>query len=269
MVAFHITPENCEELCGAGLDVFEYGGERRILNAKGRDFTFGGLCMGAAADESFLIPRDQWPDLIADKDRSRSWLQDLCDDLGIPCKNQDGLGYCHGYGPVTAYEVCDAIAGNPYIDYSAESVAGRVVGWQNRGGDPEEDLQVLINEGCCPASWMDKPNSLAHGRWKTGWEQEALKHRAVEYYIPKSKLWDWACTCALRNLPTSPWYNWWGHCISGSYRLKNENGKIYRLDRNNWGMGWGDRGYCWFAEGSSRGLGTPSGLVVVRVATPS
>jgi hypothetical protein len=269
MVAFTLTPENVDRWCGpAGVATFDFAGHRRILNAS--SFPMGSKGIQAAkplADSLEIIPEEQWSDLISMKDRDKSWLQDRIDDLA--CKDQDGLGYCHGYGPVTCLEVMRKVAGLPYVELSAESVAGRVTGWRNEGGDPEEDLDVLVQYGACEAAYMDRANSISPSRWEDGWEQNALNYRAAETFMQLSgDLWLIAGTCALRNIVTSPWFDWWGHCISGSYRLKNENGKIYRLDRNNWGMEWGDKGYCWMAKGRGRGQGTPSGLVAVRVATP-
>jgi len=270
-----ITAANCDRWCGpARARTFDFGGHTRILNANQHPIGSRGLMFATPIEEAIeLIPEEQWPDLISQKDRDKSWIDDMAADLKLPCKDQNGLGYCHGYGPVTALEVARAVAGLPYVDLSAESVAGRVTGWSNQGGDPEEDLMVLAKYGACAASFMDRANSISPSRWKAGWEQDALCHRAEEYFkgLDSIDLWVAAGTCALRNIPTSPWYNWWSHCISGSYRLRydSKTRTIYRKDRNNWGGDWGEDGFCWFARGSGRSGGTPSGLVAVRVATPS
>jgi len=267
-----ITPDNCEAVCGAGQATFDFGGHRRILNANDHPIGSKGLMFARPILEAVeLIPREQWPDLIAQKDREKSWLDDIVADLNLPCKDQNGLGYCHGYGPTTALEVARAIAGLPYVELSAESVAGRVTNWRNEGGDPEEDLQVIAQYGSCAAALMDKAHSISPSRWKSDWEKNALLHRAEEFLSGMSKLWDVAATCALRNIPTSPWFNWWSHCISGSYRLRYDpkTKTVQRKDRNNWGASWGENGFCWFSEGSGKGGGTPSGIVAVRVATPS
>jgi hypothetical protein len=119
---------------------------------------------------------------------------------------------------------------------------------------------------------MDRPNSISPSRWNPDWQKDATKHKAEEFLRGISgKRWVFAGTCALRNIPTSPWYNWWSHCISGSYRLRYDpkTRKVQRKDRNNWGGDWGDNGFCWFSEGTSKGGGTPSGIVAIRVATPS
>lgn len=265
---FHITPDNAEQLTGAGYDSFVFGGHMRMLNAN--KFAGTALTMySSPMAEADLIPEEQWPDLIADKDRAKSWLYDIVLDQKIPCKDQDGLGFCHGYGPVTCLEVMRCFAGFPYKNLSAESVAGRVTGWSNRGGDPEEDLEVLAKYGACEAAFMDRPNSISPARWKAGWEQNALLYRATEFLSGiRSKMWEVAGTAALRSQATSPWFNWWSHCISGSYKLKYDAATktIWRMDRNNWGADWGDDGFCWFRKGTSKGLGTPSGILVLQVA---
>lgn len=272
MVAFTLTQSNVDRWCGhPDAETFDFGGHRRVLNANKHPIGSKGLCYASPMADSFeIIPEEQWPDLISMKDRDHSWLEDRIGDL--PCKDQDGLGYCHGYGPVTCLEVMRKVAGYPYVELSGESVAGRVVNWRNQGGDPEEDLQVLVQYGACEASFMDEPHSISPQRWQDNWEQNALLYRAEEVFTQlDGDLWLLAGTCALRNIVTSPWYDWWGHCISGSYRLKYDvkTRTFYRLDRNNWGMSWGDRGYCWLEKGTRRGQGTPSGLVAIRVATPT
>jgi hypothetical protein len=265
---FHVTPENCVNTCGAGRRFFDHAGHRRVLNANNHPFCAKG--MGADFDvDSFIIPREQWPDLISQKDKAKSWLDDLVAELNIPCKDQDGRSLCHAYSVVTAYEVMDSVAGNKHLEYGSESVAGYVTNWSNRGADPEDDLDVLVERGVCEASFMDQPWSLSPSRWKDGWKENALTHRALEYCVPRTKLWDVSCTCALKNLCTGTWASWWSHAWSASYRLKNEKGKIWRKDRNNWGAGYGQNGFMWFSEGNRSGQGTPSGLVIIRVATPT
>lgn len=270
MSELFLTEETAEAITGCGRETFEFDGHVRVMNARSsQGFVFGGLQMGAPIDDSYLIPREAWPDLIADKDREQSWLDDMVQALDIPTEDQDGLSWCHGFGPVAATEIAEAVAGNPFVKLSGESVAGRVANWNpNRGGDPEEDLQVLVKYGACPADFLDKPFSSNPKNWRDGWEQEALKHTVREYYIPTVKRWDYACTAALRNHPTSPWFDWWSHCISGSYRLKNEKGTIWRKERNNWGPKFGDNGFLWMAEGTRKGQGTPSGLVIVQCGSP-
>jgi hypothetical protein len=269
MADFHIDEANVDQWCGPdGATEFEFDGHMRALNANQFPFAQQGVA-AVAEDKIELIPEEQWPDLISQKDREKSWLDDLVNDMKIPCKDQDGLGYCHGYGPVTALEVMRSLAGYKYVELSAESVAGRVTGWRNNGGDPEEDLQVLAKYGACPAADMDRAHSLNHKAWKSTWEQDAQNFKVEEFAAGRGDLWTLAGTCALRNICTSPWSDWWSHCYSGSYRLKNENRIIWRKDRNNWGANWGDNGFFWMKKGTQRGGGTPSGLVLLRVATPS
>lgn len=272
MAELVITAENAAEMCGAGQETFEWGGHRRILNANPMFAHQDGRLMFAKPAADFeLIPREQWPDLISQKDREKSWLKNICDDLNIPVKDQDGLGYCWVYGNGAALEVLRAVHGLPYIELAPESVGGPINGWRNEGGMPDEALEYIVQNGMCPQSYLDRANSLSPSRWKDGWKAAALLFRAVEYIgSVASKLWDFACTCALRNIPTVPWFNWWSHCISGSYQLRVTSGGIIEiLNRNNWGKGWGDNGYGWFREGSGNGGGTPSGICAPRVVMPT
>lgn len=268
-----ITPDNAESLLGAGHSYINFGGHVRWLNANDHPMGSSGAMMATPIEDVLeLIPEEQWPDLISQKDREKSWAVDLCDGLDIPCKDQDGLGFCHAYGPVTDLEVNYAQIHGRKIVLSAESVGGYVTGWRNQGADPEEDLRVMMRYGVAEESFMDKPNSLQPDRWKTGWQENALTHRVVEAWMGLStNLWQVAGTLALRSMVASTWFNWWSHCISDCYRLRYnaQTKQVERLARNNWGMSFGDRGYLWMAKGTGRGGGTPSGILAVRFPTVS
>ncbi len=57
-----------------------------------------GQVYGAAPmlDRVPLIPREMWPDLISQKDKDGSWLDDkLAAD--VPPSDQDSLPFCHGF----------------------------------------------------------------------------------------------------------------------------------------------------------------------------
>jgi len=266
----HITPENCLQYTGAGQDRMWWNGWR-YLNAMNRRVPYGQLMFARPLSSVMpIIPRSEWKRMIAEKDANQSWMRHINDRAGVPCLDQNGLGYCHAYGTVSAGMTARAIHGLKTILLSPESVGGIVTGWRNTGAYPEDDLDVFVKRGACAMSFMDKEYSLDPSKWKSGWEQDALNHTVVEAFdLDPKRIFDEMMTCVLYSIPTADWYNWWGHHIQGPLQAKFMDGKYWLLKRNSWGTSYGDNGYFWMAEGYGRGLANPDGSFGIRVMKPS
>jgi hypothetical protein len=248
-----INDSNYRDHAGDG-KVIDFGGPR-YLAAMPRKTAFGQCAVAAMIDENDLIPRSEWPDRIRRKDRDRTWVKDICSR--IPCMDQDGLNYCHAYGPTMAVMCHRLIQNQPHVMLSAESVGGPVTGWRNNGAYPEDDLQQYVQYGACPASMMDKPHSRNPGRWDPAWETERLKYRVVEWLdglLPQGKAFDAAMTMALQNLPGAAGFTWWGHEVAYCLHAQDlGRGKFSIGGRNSWGKDYGDDGFFYLQEGK----GTP------------
>lgn len=270
MGELHITPENYLQYTGAGLDRYFWNGWR-MLNAQPRRSQYGGLMFAPKLEAAFpIIPSEKWADLIKEKDANGSWMRATNDAAGVPCLDQDGLGYCHAYGTVGAGMTARAIMGLPFVHLSAESIGGIVTGWKNRGAVPDDDLEIFVKYGACAQSFMDREWSLTPSKWKPGWEQDALNHTVMECFdLNPAQIFEQEMTCVLLNIPTADWYNWWGHHIQGPLQAKYEGGKFWLLKRNSWGRDYGDNGYFWMAEGYGRGLANPDGAFGIRILKPS
>ncbi len=263
-----VTPANVDAMCGpSDARAVVIDGQTRLLNFRPPAEPYG-QCRSARADAITLIPRDQWPDLIADKDRQKSWLIDSVDAVNV--KDQNGLGYCHAYGTVSCMEIALVYAGYPYEELSAESIGGPVTGWINEGADPSDDLEQAMRGGACLASFMDAPHSLNPSRWKSGWEQDAMSRRVLEAWdlrLP-NKAFDAVVTASLLNMPVGLGYVWWGHFVHGGFQVRRQDSKYQILNRNSWGASYGEDGYFWLTEGTGRGQGTPDWAFAVRVVIP-
>lgn len=219
-----------------------------------------------------IIPRTEWDDIIKQKDRDGTWLETLVRDpsYAIPCTDQNGLGYCHAYGTVMKLMVQRLLQGHKFVMLSAESVGGPITGWRNSGADPADDMEQVCKYGACPQDMMDRAHSLSPGRWKAGWEKEALKYKVESWVDPRALVtrnvsyFDIAVSMCMQNIPGALGYMWWAHYISGPYRvLKTSNGRYALRNRNNWGSDFGDDGFLDMEEGK----GTPDWLFGVSVAT--
>jgi hypothetical protein len=267
MPELHITPENYRKYTGADSRYFNFNGTVRWLNALDRKRRYGSLVYAKPLTVVIpTIPRDEWQKLIAEKDTNQSWLRNINDLMGVRCKDQNGLGYCHAYGTVSAGETATAVAGEPYEERAPESIGGVVTNWRNDGAYPEDDLEVLCKRGACRQIYLDKANSIKHNKWHSGWEEDALSWTAIEVFdLNPSNIFNELMTCILLNIPTSVWYNWWGHHVQGPLQAKYEDGKYWLLNRNSWGRDYGDNGYFWMSEGRGKGLATPDGAFGIRV----
>jgi hypothetical protein len=229
-------------------------GDRRLGGCLPRRTAFGECSVAAPMPESMLIPRSEWPDRIRQKDAEKTWVKDTC--ARIPCMDQDGLNYCHAYGPVMAAMCHRLVQNQPHVMLSAESIGGPVTGWRNDGAWPEDDLQQMVKYGACPASMMDKPWSRTPSKWDEAWETERLKYRVVEWLDGQieRKTFDAAMTMALQNLPGAAGFTWWGHEVAYCLHAQDlGRGKFAIGGRNSWGADYGEDGFFYLEEGK----GTP------------
>jgi hypothetical protein len=265
-----ITADNVDALCGLpGKGSVTIDGQVRLLNFRAPKVAYG-CARGVKADAISLLPRDVWHEWVEKKDAAKSWLIDNVAD--IPCKDQNGLGYCHAYGTASTIEGSLVMAGYPYEELSAESIGGPVTGWRNAGADPQDDLEQAINHGVCLAKYMDAPHSINPKYWQGGWEKDAATRTVKEFWdlrIP-GKSFDAIVTCALLNTFVGLGYQWWGHFVHGVYQVRR-NAKTRKWEillRNSWGPDYGDNGFFWLEEGTGRNQGTPDWAFAVRVVEP-
>jgi len=231
-----------------------FGGIRLLGGCLPRKTAFGMCSVAAPISEADLIPRSEWPDRIREKDREHTWIKDLIED--IDPMDQDGLNYCHGYGPTMAAMINRRIQNQPHVLLSAESIAGPVTRWRNDGAYPEDDLQQFVEFGACPASMMDRPLSRNPEKWDKNWETERLKYRVVEWkdgLIP-GKSFDAAMSGALRNRIGAAGFVWWGHEVCYGIHAQDLGGGKYSIGGiNSWGKDYGENGRFYLQEGK----GTP------------
>lgn len=242
-----------------------------IEGAKGllaRDFaaTPHGALSFAPAFSIPKIPRAEWPDRIADMERTKSRLSDLCRD--IPILDQGQVGYCHAFSCCLGVMAMRAAQGLPYVELSASSIGGPVTGFRNAGAYIFDDLRHSCEFGV--ASTAVYPMLTTANHWTAEAKADAAKHRVTEWWDGKPRDFDQMMTCLLSRIPVCVGLNWWGHAVTYLDPVY-KNGRFGVLGRNSWGSGWSyggaPAGQFIFFEGYGRNMATPDEWYAPRQIT--
>ena len=214
-------------------------------------------------DES-LIPRAEWPDLIADMERKKERLSDLCIYEGIKTKDQNGTNFCHANSPALAVEILRAVMGLPYIELSPGFLGSIVTNGRNVGAWIIDDLKASREHGFAPISMV--PANFVGLDFRSGAREEAKKYKVEEWIdFPRArdgKAFDRLMTCLFRRLPVCTAHNWWSHAVTALDPVMK--GKEFGARfRNSWGKNYGTDGYFVMMEAKA----TPDEAYAPRVAT--
>lgn len=229
-----------------------------------RDYTAEPLGEGYAGPMEFeLIPRAEWPDRIADMERSKSRLTDLADFNGLTVLNQNGTNLCWCNGVVRCVELLRLVQGETPVRLSPASVGGPLTGYRNVGGWGSKALKYVVENGIVPAS--DWPCNAIDRKYDT---EATRKLRALyqcdDWYDVPPRNFDAMMTCVLLRMPCAVAFNWWSHLVCAA-APKHENGKFGIVIDNSWGTSWGVDGRSVLWEGK----GTPDECLAPKVVTAS
>lgn len=227
-----------------------------------RDYSKQPFCsqQGSAPFDMPIIPRAEWPDRIADMERTKSRLSDLVLQAGIKSKNQASTNFCWINGVVTGVETIRCLAGLPYVPLSSASGACIIKNFRNQGGWGSEALEHLVQYGVCSeALW---PNAAIDRKYLTEEAKaEALKYRCTEWYDLQPRNFDQLMTCLFNRIPVAIGLNWWGHEICAMDPVMPTPGKFGTNIRNSWGDDYGQNGFAVLSESKS----TPDDACAARV----
>lgn len=193
-----------------------------------------------------IIPRAEWPDRIADMERTKSRLSDICTQAGIPPLNQNGTNYCWAHGPVTAMEIMRAVNGLPYVNLSAASVAAPIKRGANQGGWGGEALEYMVEHGTVSAEFWPLNSRNTSLDSKPEVQANRALHKVTEWLDLDNRDFDQLMTCLLLRIPVAIGLNWWSHEVCAVDPVY-EGGKFQVRIRNSWGS-WGDNGYGLLSE---------------------
>lgn len=245
-------PEVDGHLIGTGLIPRDY--EQFPVGSYGGSLKFGDL-----NEELPLVPWEAFPDLIADKVRTKSQLSDFVrtgnNGQPIPSLNQNGQGYCWFYSVTSATTALRARDGLPYVRLSGHSGACKIKGFRDQGGWGAQGIEFAMKNGIVPVTmWAERSMSRSYDT-EQAWE-EAKKYRISEGFIDldepvysRDLTRQQRFTCLINLIPVIGDRSWWGHStcdldvVDAFPNLPATNPDRYGVRTwNSWGDSWGDRG---------------------------
>jgi hypothetical protein len=189
-----------------------------------------------------LIPRAEWPDRIADLERSKSRLSDIRGD--IPSRDQNGKGYCWAHSSTSALLLLRAVQGEPYADLSAYAIACIIKQYQDEGGWGALSMDWVCQNGCPTAQFWPQ-QSMSRSNDNPAMRENAKLHRVTEGWwdagaqpYDRALTFDQMATCLLLRIPVVVDMNWWGHSICAVDLVSPTSIRIW----NSWGDSWSERG---------------------------
>ncbi len=217
-----------------------------------------------------LIPESEWQSRLDAQIAAKAQLSDVRNRSGpgggpIPSRDQNGKGYCWAHSSTSAALIVNAVAGEPYADFSAYAVACIIKGYRDQGGWGAESLEWIAENGL-PTSATWPQQSMSRSNDNPAMRAEAKKHRFTEWMdlaesgsLVKQQL----VTCLLLGLPVVVDYSWWSHsiCALDLVSLSPFQIRIW----NSWGDSWSANG-TGILEGSKA---IPNGALAAMVMTPS
>jgi len=195
------------------------------------------------------IPMEEWPDRIADKERTKSSLKHIWADSKIGVLNQGSVSYCHAFSVVMVDMIKRELQGLPYVELSASSVGGPVTGWRNAGAYIHDDLKRIVSHGACSTAFCPMLTT-SKSDCKSGWEADAAKYQCNEFADVRPRNFLEHGSLLLQNHPVGVGLNYWGHAVTDLVlRDMDKSRKATDWTRygveflNSWGTGYGSGGF--------------------------
>lgn len=174
-------------------------------------------------------------------------------------------GNCWAHSSTSAALIVNAVAGEPYADFSAYAVACIIKDYRDQGGWGAESLEWIAAHGL-PTSVTWPQQSMSRSNDNPAMRAEAAKHKFTEWMdlagsgpLVKQQI----VTALLCGLPVVVDYNWWSHSVCAIDLVSLDPFRIRIW--NSWGDSWSANG-TGILEGSKA---IPNGALAARVMTPA
>lgn len=248
----------------------------------------GSLEGSVSADSFFnkeipLIDPEYWPEIIEEKERNKTGLDDLRMISGlngdpIESYDQNGDGYCWAYSVGGGITLKRAAMGLPYVRLSCHSVATREKNGRDEGGWCGLSAMRGIQWGFVPTIykgktyWPEKARNMKHST-PENWEM-AENFKITEGFLDMAeKPYDMSLSfkqtvsCLLANIPVAIDLMWMGHSMLG-LSVKRVSNRFPLADMRGWGLKfWNSWRDSWGKMGTGVVVGSkcvPDGAVAIR-----
>ena len=235
-----------------------------------------------AVEDMPLIPWEEIPERIAEKDAEESWLDDMRmrgqDGGPIPSLDQNGFPYCWSFSVTSAAMLLRMSAGLPPVRLCGTANAAMIKNFVQEGGWGALALERGMSIGIPSVEfWKEKSMSRSNDNPAT-WINAGL-HKIGEGWIDlHAAVYDrqlsaqQSATCLLQNVPGIFDYPWWSHSVCGVRLLDVHKDRSARdISRygiriwNSWSDNWGTKGMGDLVDGRA----WPGGGVAPRTITIS
>ena len=215
-------------------------------------------------DKLTIIPRNEWPSIIADREPLRPLVQKI---------QRQQYGSCASHSTRQGYEVVwvEAFGAEDWIEFSPNSMYPHVSSRASSGSTLSANMRQVMDVGLLPV-----PNEKAvaflrdagipvntreendyYGRFPDGWKETAKHFRAAEVFDIAS--YEGVISALLIGFPVIVGRR--GHAICYLDPL-DDGGRVQYA--NSWGADWGDDGFGVDSESISSGAIRSYGAFALR-----
>ncbi len=196
-----------------------------------------------------IIPMEEWPDRIADQERTKSTLKHIWADCKIGVFNQSSLSYCHSFSSVMGLMITRGVMGLPKRRLSASSVAAPITNYQNKGWYIEDALKQMFEVGVATEDFVPM-RTTKKSDFKAGWREDAARNRVAEFFDVPSRNILIHGSLLLSRHPVIVGLDYWGHAVA-DLLLRDMNRRLKATDAarygseflNSWDASWGNEGF--------------------------
>jgi hypothetical protein len=228
-----------------------------------QSYPHGGLAFASSATPIKELTDAEILEAIADKTAHKTWITDLCDQIGSGVKNQQNSNYCWGHAATRACEICYVMSGGQHVPLAAFDICALIKGGWNQGGSGIEAIERIARDGVCTEA-LHRPMDFSPHR-SAEQEANAQLHKIEAYDDIDVNAHRLIASYVIANIGVSVGIPAWSHEVCITY-LVAEGGQWYFGIDNSWGpdnFGVKGRGvlhgaYSRFDEAGAVRLMTPS-----------